>query len=281
MNDTDLAGGFKYSSKCVFDDNDEISVGFGDCGSALFSFKHKDDRYTTFSTYIHHVAEINGVPINMMNKYQLDCRMSHVVIKALRSEGIDVSVSIEENDENEQHGLITSQELINTFGLSLEVGYIPGSTESFKRISTLSKLDVGQKIRILLGSTLKSHRFALRDCTAYVKAGDDKMPLYNEFCPTADTSIVGLVWNDFESFDIEVFRIRNADSLTFSCSVIIYPTEDDLPKSCKNRRRRHVESESEESVELSRTIILSSNSVLPSTSLVLKSFTVIYYVVFC
>ena len=53
---------------------------------------------------------MNGVPINQMDKIKLDCRMSHVVIKALKAEGIDVTVAIESNDEKDQFGLLTSEE---------------------------------------------------------------------------------------------------------------------------------------------------------------------------
>merc|ERR1712176_325197 len=74
------------------------------------------------------------------------------------------------------------------------------------------------------------------------KAESSELSLYDKYCPNDASKVVSLDWQDFSQFDINVFRIGQSPSLTFQCTVAVYPDVDRLPATCDSRRRRDVTS---------------------------------------
>ena len=70
-------------------------------------------------------------------------------------------------------------------------------------------------------------RFILFDC--YAMANGVHISMYDNYCPNED---LGLVWNNFESFNFHLFRIDQSNKFQLACNVAIFSTKTELPNNC-------------------------------------------------
>ena len=79
----------------------------------------------------------------------------------------------------------------------------------------------------------------------------------NGYCPNpALKAPIGLQYDDYESFDVNVFRIKNSKTLKFSCQIVTSPAGRSKRIDCNKdagRRRRNAE-DSIVSAEITTTI---------------------------
>merc|ERR1711920_1025318 len=107
-----------------------------------------------------------------------------------------------------------------------------------------------------LKHTSATYKFALLDCKATV--GATEIALYDGFCPNTDASVVGIERQDSESFFIDVFRVGIADTLTFTCTVAVYPSlpdEADCDADNNDSRRRRDAEEASGTTEITTTVL--------------------------
>jgi len=77
----------------------------------------------------------------------------------------------------------------------------------------------------------------LFDCTA--RSGNDTLILYEDHCPGSNADILNLFWVDYGQFDLSVFKISDADMLTFTCNLRIYREPNPVPATCGGVSGRH------------------------------------------
>jgi len=176
---------------------------------------------------------------------------SHILLDS------SASVDLTENDEKVGLETISSENLVTDFNLALAVGRM--NDGRFGPLLASDEVDVGQSVRIMLQHSQTSYKFSLLDCKA--SAGSSDIELYDGACPNAASQLVNIQWNDFVSFDISIFRFRSTTTLTFVCTVAVFPTEDDLPTECvtEGRKRRQVETEPTNEVSVTLNIAPSND----------------------
>jgi len=91
-----------------------------------------------------------------------------------------------------------------------------------------------------------------------------------------------LSWNNFESFDLNVFRIGNSNTLTIVCTVAVFANSNDMPDECEvDRRRRNTpEDHSINAAELSFTIPIADKEPKNSGSISQSILHVVFVLVF-
>ena len=86
------------------------------------------------------------------------------------------------------------------------------------------------------------YSFALSDCEA--RGENQTISLYDGTCPTSNARFLNVIWNDYESFDVSVFKIGTSHTIVFACTVRVFWDQYTLPSSCvstdssSTRRRR-------------------------------------------
>ena len=90
--------------------------------------------------------------------------------------------------------------------------------------------------------------FALSNCKA--RSGTAAIDLYEGSCPSSVAERINLEWLDFTSFQMPIFKMSDRNTVTISCTVNIFPSEEFLPASCDEigdgrRRRRAAESDND------------------------------------
>jgi len=232
----------KVPDKCKFDDQAKLEFDFADCGASSHT-SPDDGAYTVFTTYAHHRLLLGSTLTSLMDQITLECRLSHI---NLDSSDSDLT------DNNEVTGLdtISSDALTTEFGLELVVGVV--RNQEFKELTAQDKVDVGQEVSVQLETIKTSYLFSLSDCKASVDS--TTIDLYDGVCPNKASQLVSLAWTNFVSFQISVFRVGDSSTLTFSCTVAVYPDEDDMPAECGSKRRRRQAEEPEKTGQVSVTI---------------------------
>lgn len=219
--------------KCKFTESGVLSIGFNDCGIASYTMPSGED-YSVFTVYANHRQLIGDISTSLMDQNEIQCRLSLIDLDSTDSLGGGDGLILSNPDEETVSHTITSDSLVDDFNLELILGTI--SNDQFTKLSTGMDVDVGQSIQIKLQHSQSSYLFGFFDCE--VSGGNKKIELFNGYCPKTETKIIGLNWLSYASFDLNVFRIENSNSLTFSCAVAVYPSEDSLPPPCDARRRR-------------------------------------------
>ena len=106
-------------------------------------------------------------------------------------------------------------------------------------------------------------RFILLDCKGAVEGLVDTaaVELYDGACPKPESRLINLIWNDFVSFDLNVFRVQSGTSLTFKCKVAVFDDDADMPTACtsKSTRRGRQNEETGQSGEVSVTINIAAD----------------------
>jgi len=265
-------------TNCKFNADGEVEVKFDQCGGFFVhsSPTDPDDQgkyYTVFTTFVNHRQELNDVWVSRLDQTQLECRLQHVEIDS--ADAVDIS----DNDENDGISTILSDKLIADFSLALEVGSCDTADDcdTFTAYTATAEVDVGQNVNVKLDfdDSTDSFTFVMRECSVSAQDAYDAdlgtIPLFDTatdklHCPNTDSSILGLVWRDYDRYSLNVFRVGDAESLTFSCKVAIYP-KGKAPDACPDnsgggRRRRALDFNPEGQVtkEISKTIHLSKNN---------------------
>jgi len=227
--------------------------------------------YTVFTTFVNHQQKLGGAWISRLDQTQLECRLQHVEIDT--KDEVDIS----ENDENDGIDTIESDKLIQDFSLSLEVGSCDtvDTCATFTAFNGDAEVDVGTNVNVKLAytDTTDSFEFVMRECSVTAKKGAETdlgtIPLFQKkaddddaaklHCPNENADILSLVWRDYDRYSLNVFRVGDADSLTFSCKVAVYP-DGKAPDACPSSRRRRSATfnpAGRVTQEISRTINLS------------------------
>lgn len=76
------------------------------------------------------------------------------------------------------------------------------------------------------------------DCAGADKTGADEIEFYDGACPKLETRFINLKWNNFVSFDLNVFRVGTGATLTFNCNVAVIKDEADMPPACNSKTTR-------------------------------------------
>jgi len=255
--DLEAVGGSKpddLDEKCSFKkvgDDYKASFGFDTCGTASHA---AEDDYTYFTTYVNHQAKLGEIITSQLDQNELQCKLLNVDLQV----GNDLS----SNDEKLGTTDIKADQLTKDFDLKLVAGTEDKST--FTALQDDQKVDVGSKIHIKLDytdSTGNNFQFALSDCTA--EAASESIDLYEKFCPNAKSSIIGLDWLKSTEYNLNIFRIGDATSLTFKCTVSVYPDgaklcDCDKKENCPVSDRKRRDSETT-TTTVSTTVQLSQN----------------------
>jgi len=225
-------------AECIFTDGKITDLGFDKCGGFPFT---QGDEYQTHTGWINHRVTVGSAVSSFMDEIKIECQIEHITLNTDNENG-DASVNLSPNDENTGTGTIADKKLIEDLGLKLQVGTTKEGGEWSAEIQPTEKIDVGSQIQVRLASVTNSQfKFALRDCSA--ESNNQNVPLYDKFCPNKDSALVNLVRLDSISYNLNVFRIGSATSLTFKCKVSLFPTDGDLP-TCpapsEDRKRRDV-----------------------------------------
>lgn len=158
-----------------------------------------------------------------MDQTKIECRFSNVELESKS----DVSP----NDEKLGDATISGTDLKTNLNMALEAGEVDASN-NFNLIGT-KKIDVGKEITIKLKADT-GFSYALTDCKASGANGASPVTLYggtgaaSAYCPNTASAIVKLNKVDSSQFKLNLFRIGQETSLTFTCTVKVFP-ENELP----------------------------------------------------
>lgn len=239
------------------------NLGFDQCGGFPFT-SDPSQEYTVYSGWINQRETFNGVQTSEMDEIKVECRLSDVNVTT-------GDADISPGDEKNAIDTLTSTELVAALDLGLQVGK-KDTNGSFTALSNKEKVDVGSTVTVKLSKKVDlEYLFQLKGCKVYADTVPTPLPLYtqnNNFCPSSEAeALVRLVWGGYEEFDLNVFRIQNADKLTFACLVTVYPEGSDDRFDCGKARRRRNAKDSATTVEITKTIDIADDqgsSALPT-----------------
>ena len=111
--------------------------------------------------------------------------------------------------------------------------------------------------------------YVLSDCKA--SSGSDEVSLYDGYCPNAGSKLVKLSKTNRVEFGLNLFRIGSSTSLTFTCTVSVFPVSQtpSAATTCTGeyvagggggRRRRSSDSETKGQDEVEVTVQLKDSS---------------------
>jgi len=249
---------------------------FSACGE--FPFTVEDDKdvsvYTGYIDQREYLPDGKGgfVSTSELDEIKVECRLQNVDVS---SENADISPP----GELDSIDTLSSDQLIKDFGLGLEVGRYTqvGSAYVFVPLTPGEKVDVGSTITTRLKNKQgTSYVFQLKGCYGYAELGTpvtkNEVAFYterNDYCPNQSVKdIINLVWNDFTENTLDVFRIKNANKLTFACLVTVFPANKEgertnctvtPPTVAPPGRRRRSAEEIVSSVEIIKTIDLAED----------------------
>jgi len=219
---------------------------FTSCGG--FDHTSPDGKdYTVYNAFVNHRETLGAVVTSSMDEIEIECRLQHVSLDTKdQSDGND-GLKITDNDEKDAFDTLESSDLVTALELGLEVGKKDADGQ-YSALGASDKVDVGSEVTVKLTKKEDTtYLFQLKGCKAYatVAGSETNVPLYtesNNFCPNpAAKTLVALAQISYEEFDINVFRIKNAETLTFACSVTVYPAGSTDRNTCDGalgRRRR-------------------------------------------
>jgi len=233
---------------------------FTSCGGFDHTSPEGKD-YTVYNAFVNHRETLGDVVTSSMDEIEIECRLQHVSLDTKdQSDGND-GLKITDNDEKDAFDTLESSDLVAALELGLEVG--KKTNDVYSALGASDKVDVGSEVTVKLTKKAgTTYLFQLKGCKAYatVAGTATNVPLYtqnNNFCPNAAAvSLVALSQVSYEEFDINVFRIKNAETLTFACSVTVYPegSTDRTTCSGSGRRRRRSAEASIESATITKTV---------------------------
>jgi len=230
---------------------------FTKCGGFAHSSPAGAD-YTVYDAFVNHRESLYGIVTSSMDQIEIQCRLKEVSVDT-EDDQSNKGLSIAANDEDNAWQTLDSNNLIASLELGLTVGTVDG-TNVFTELGNDDKIDVGSEVAVKLTKKAGSKfKFQLKGCTAYAVVDNLRtdVPLYDGFCPDGTaSSIVDLGFDNYEQFSLNVFRIKNTDTITFACKVVVYPKDSTDLTDCNTSGRRRRSVDMVESVAVTKTITL-------------------------
>jgi len=256
---------------CKFEGADEVNIGFDECGESVFT-PSNGDELGFYTVYVIHQQSLGGISISEMDENEIICKFSDAQLntarkpdsfgRVLRPGEIADGLSIANNDEETGAHLLKSDTLVNEFDLEMVIGI--DQNGAFTKLDSNDKVDNGQLITIKLEHRPTTYAFTFLNCkSSDGKDSDGKIvKLYDDFCPKAGyDSILGLTKKNPTEFSIQTFRIGNSDTITFTCNVHAYPSQDSVPTTCSRKRRSEVQKSEDEESQLSVTLNIAKENL--------------------
>jgi len=249
--------------KCRFTATDYprviTNLTFNSCEGFPFTADPKAD-HTEYTGYVDQRIFLppGNISASEMDEIKVKCELDNADLKA-----DDAPISAP--DEPDSVETLSSDDLIKEFDLGLQVGTIANG--NFEPLPAGQEVDVGSRIGTKLTKKNTDYEFQLKGCNGYATIDDKtvRVEFYttkDDYCPNKTVkTIINFVWEGFELFTLDVFRIANADKLTFACEVTVFNPGTAARIDCDDdsRRRRSAE-ESVTSFEITKTINLAKEN---------------------
>jgi len=236
---------------------------FNSCEGFPFTADPAAD-HTEYTGYVDQRIILPGsggqnISASEMDEIKVLCELDNADLKAN-----DAPISAP--DEPDSIETLSSDDLIKDFDLGLQVGTIENGT--FVPLPADQPVDVGSKIATKLSKKDTDYLFQLKGCNGYATIGNEKVTVdfyttRNNYCPNDIVkTVIGFIWEGFEQYSLDVFRIKNADKLTFACEVTVFNPGSDARIDCDDdsRRRRRSAEDSVTSFEITKTINLAEEN---------------------